>query len=147
MQQPSCSNPRAALVRIHAVTLVLHWYAKQAIVSWPDTVAEPVPFGRTTGWVCNGTNWAYAGLLKGLSKATGLRTARPDPHCRTGISSSTSRGDVCCLKSCTQCGCPGGIPFGPGGVDGCCIGDIVKANRRCSEQGPPWMLGPANLIL
>ena len=28
----------------------------------------------------------------------------------TGIASKSSKGAICCLKSCGQCGCPGGVP-------------------------------------
>lgn len=101
------------------------------VVAWPEPATQAVPFGKTTGWVRNGTNWAYAGLLDGASTAE-----LPDPQCKTGIIDA----NVCCLKSCKQCGCPGGNPFGPGGKDGCCVSSIEASHRMCADYSPPCML-------
>jgi len=114
------------------------------VVSWPEPAAEEVPFGLSTGWVREGTNWAYAGLLN-HSQSLGTMSAThteqvltPDPQCDTGI----KQKQVCCLASCTECGCPGGVPHGPGGKDGCCSQIIQRANRTCDEYPPPCVLPP-----
>jgi hypothetical protein len=152
------------------------------VVAWPEPSTEAVPFGKTTGWVRNGTNWAYAGLLKGVDRGTGAAVtdddtsasagehflqeqhgsaefharahtsgvlsgdvgSSPDPNCSTGLVCKNGEyGTLCALASCHECGCPGGVPHGPGGKEGCCLEEIAAAKKPCSKYPPPCTLDPA----
>jgi hypothetical protein len=173
---PTCkANTGVSAARFGDYKIILGASCNAGIVSWPELAPSPVPFGKTTGWVREGTNWAYAGLLNKTDMDTGLALdedsaegsaafessysdsaasgwssthdlssgAGPDPTCATGIADSHSGGEICCLKSCTKCGCPGGIPYGPGGDAGCCVGKIFKDDKPCSKNPPPCVLKPA----
>jgi hypothetical protein len=130
-------------------------------VAWPELGGSPVPFGRSSGTRAgpNG-GWAYAGLLPKIDKSTGYASGgvggdvsgggaevgigAGDPRCLTGINGTSSAyGPYCCLASCTRCGCPGGVPYGPGGKDGCCAKEIRTAGLPCSHSPPPCVEGPA----
>eukprot|EP00041_Stephanoeca_diplocostata_P016573 m.326588 g.326588 ORF g.326588 m.326588 type:complete len:648 (+) comp20409_c0_seq2:213-2156(+) len=114
----------------------------QPVVAWPTPGDSAVPFGLSGGVVRNGTDWAYAPLLKTYPMATDVSERHGDPTCQTGIPYANSAGSICCLKSCTRCGCPGGVPYGPGGNSGCCVTDIVSANQSCATHPPPCVMGP-----
>ena len=118
--------------------------------AWPTPGDEEVPFGQSGGWLEPGTDHARSPLLDGnRSQAREAAGAGADPTCATGIAYSNTAGSICCLKSCTRCGCPKGQPYHCGaGVakkqcqDGCCVEEIVKAARSCHESGPPCVMGP-----
>jgi hypothetical protein len=165
-------NTGVSAARFGDYKIILGSSCSGNVVPWPELAPSPVAFGKTTGWVRNGTNWAYAGLLKTIDSGTGLALnagaeeagegfeghsgsdwtssfdldtgvdTGPDPTCATGIPTQHSGGAYCCLKSCAKCGCPGGNPYGPGGQDGCCANEIFKKGKLCSQNPPPCVLTP-----
>jgi hypothetical protein len=138
---PGCSkNVGVSAARFGDMKIILgiSECSGSTVVAWPEPTVDPVPFGKTTGWVRDGTNWAYSGLLAGVN---GHEGGHGDPQCSTGLADkSTNGGEVCCLKSCTQCGCPGGKPFGPGGKDGCCVSAIAESKKMCTDYPPPCIM-------
>ena len=122
--------------------------AGNEIVSWPTPGTEATPFGLTTGWVREGTNWAYSGLLPSKAAAAG----GADPTCATGLvrkrSAPPYAGVVCEPKSQSGCTCAGGkpVPASPPTntsecvKEECCIEDIIKAGQKCSTHDPPCVL-------
>eukprot|EP00729_Bicosta_minor_P005101 gene5101-8271_t len=68
----------------------------EPIVSWPAPSTEAVPFGRSSGWVREGTNWAYAGLLNEEGTIADYRAATAAAETGTGTGAtvaSTAKGD------------------------------------------------------
>ena len=53
----------------------------EEVVAWPELGDKPVPFGLTTGWVREGTNRAYAGLLKDSSDVASIKEVSPETTC------------------------------------------------------------------
>lgn len=70
---PTCTkNTGVSAARFGDYKIILGSSCTATVVPWPKLAPSPVPFGNTTGWVCEGANWAYAGLLKHIDSGTGL---------------------------------------------------------------------------
>ena len=62
----------------------------------PAPSTEAVPFGRSSGWVREGTNWAYAGLLNEAGMIADYRAATAAAETGTGTGAtvaSAAKGD------------------------------------------------------
>ena len=146
----SCTVAGASGARVVAARAAGHAPPSNAVVPWPTLSASAVAFGNSSGWVRNGTNWAYAGLL---SKAT--LDARADPTCATGIVRTRAEppetGTVCVPRSQAGCTCPHGVPTAHSPPQNssacvkatCCIEVIIASGTRCSAAAPPCIMDAA----
>jgi hypothetical protein len=51
-------------IRVGKYKLIRSGTNQDVVKAWPEPAAAPVPFGKTTGYIENGTDHCYASLLK-----------------------------------------------------------------------------------
>ncbi len=78
---------------------------------------------------------ALMSILGLMMTVAGLAQSTSDPECLYGI----PYGHACCEESCGTCG-GSGCAGRPGGADSCCVGNIMSANRSCTDNLAPCVL-------
>ena len=68
---------KGSAIRVGKYKLVRGGTNQDVVKAWPEPASEPVPFGKTTGYIEKGTDHCYASLLKGDAAASGDRKCEP----------------------------------------------------------------------